>query len=160
MGLFKNEADTVSVVKDLEKASWTVEEVYSPIPGHQLTEALKLKKSKVGYITLVGGIIGFITGFLLSIYTAEQWDLMVSGKPIVSPVPFFIVAFELTILFSVAANVMGFLFFTKLPKSKLPIHYDPRCSGDCFGIVATCEEADRERLSDFFKTRGGEIKAF
>ena len=66
MGLFPSEAATVSTIEALGRSQWPVEEVYSPGPGHAISKALKQKKSKVGYFTLAGGILGFFTGFLLS----------------------------------------------------------------------------------------------
>ena len=68
-----------------------------------------------GLVHAGGGLLGFFTGFALAIFTAVQWDLIVSGKPIISLIPFFIVGFEFTILFSVFGNVIGLLVCSRLP---------------------------------------------
>ena len=114
----------------------------------------------VGWYTLAGGIIGFFTGFIVAAYTAVQWNLIVSGKPIVALVPFFIVGFEFTILFAIFGNVAGLIHQMQLPEYKGLEQYDPRCSGEHFGILASCQASDLEELVTFFKTKGGEIRVF
>jgi hypothetical protein len=157
LGLFDTEEKIVSAIRGLKDSPWTLQEVFSPIPGHDLAKELNLGKSKVGYFTLAGGILGFFSGFFLAAWTAGQWDLIVSGKPVISLIPFFIVGFELTILFGVAANVLGFLIFAGLPRLRLPEYYDPRCSGALFGLAASCGPEDREALTAFLKKMGAEI---
>ena len=82
MGLFQDENRAVNAVKALERSPWKLLRVHSPIPSHKIAEALKLKKSKVGYFTLAGGILGFLSGFALALFAATRWSLIVSGKPI------------------------------------------------------------------------------
>lgn len=158
MGLFTDEDRAAGAVEALASSSWTLERVHSPIPSHQLTDALRLKKSRVGYFTLAGGILGFLSGFSLAIFTASRWSLIVSGKPIVALVPFFIVGFEFTILFAVFGNVIGLLTQTRLPNLKDLALYDPQCSGEHFGILASCAEGQQEGLMEFFKQKGGEAR--
>ena len=160
MGLFRDENQAADTVTELKKSAYQLQKVHSPIPSHKLSDALKIKKSKVGYFTLAGGIIGLFTGFGLAAYTAIQWNLIVSGKPIVALIPFFIVGFEFTILFAVFGNVIGMLAMTELPRLKLPDTYDPRCSSTHFGIVASCNEGDQGQLSDFFQQKGGDVRVF
>jgi molybdopterin-containing oxidoreductase family membrane subunit len=141
----------------LKTSPWSLIRVHGPIPNHKIAEALKLPKSKVGYFTLAGGIIGFFTGFLLAAYTSVQWDLIVSGKPIVALVPFFIVGFEFTILFSVFGNVIGLINVGGLPDWKGVTEYDPRCSGDRYGITAACDPAQAADLRRFFQEHGAQV---
>ena len=160
IGLFKKEDEALSAVAAVKASDWEIDNVYTPVPSQRIMSALQLKKSRVGYFTLVGGIIGFIAGMALAVYSADQWQLIVQGKPIKAWVPFFIVSFELTILFSVIANVIGFLFFTGLPKFKLPSHYYPDCTGDVYGVVASCKSGDHNKLIDLFNRNGGEARIF
>jgi molybdopterin-containing oxidoreductase family membrane subunit len=122
--------------------------------------ALDLKKSKVGWFTLIGGIIGFSSGFALAVFCSVQWNLIVSGKPIISLIPFFIVGFEFTVLFAVFGNVIGLLTQTRLPSFKGMDYYDPRCSGEHFGVLAACEPMQQESLKYFFHQYGGEARVF
>ena len=159
LGVFPDEEKVVSAIEALKPLPWGLDRVHSPFPSHKIKDALKLKKSRVGYFTLVGGIIGFFFGLALAIFTAMRWELIVSGKPIVSLIPFFIVGFECTILFSVLGNVVGLLVLNRLPKYQDLKKYDPRFSADHFGIVAACVEGEQDGLINFFSSHGGEAKA-
>jgi hypothetical protein len=156
-GLFHSEEAVVHTLDALVQTGWPVLDVHSPVPSSKIMRLLNIKKSPVGYFTLFGGIAGFLSGLGLAGYSSVQWQLMVSGKPVISLVPFFIVAFELTILFSVVANVIGFLLLTGLPRLRLPEHHDAMCSGSRFGVVAECPTEDRNALIEFFKTRGAHV---
>ncbi|MGD8229037.1 MAG: DUF3341 domain-containing protein [Desulfobacteraceae bacterium] len=160
IGSFKNENEAVLAIEALSKSPWKLDRVHSPIPSHKISEALKGKKSRVGYFTLMGGIIGFFTGFALAVYTAVQWNIIVSGKPVVAWIPFLIVGFEFTILFAVFGNVVGLLTQARLPEFDTLRAYDPRFSGEYFGIVATCDEGEEQKLKDFLASMGGEVNAF
>jgi hypothetical protein len=160
MGLFKDEDSVVSAVKALKDSSFKFIRVNMPFPSHKIMHALKLKKSMVGWFTLCGGILGFIGGFGLAIYASTVWNLVVSGKPVVAWVPFVIVGFEATILFSVFGNVIGLLLMTRLPSYRWFKYYDPRCSGETFGVLAACEIEQENGLKDFFQRQGADIKVF
>ena len=160
MGLFKDEDQVVSTLAALKESAYKFKRVHTPIPSHKIMAALDLKKSKVGWFTLAGGILGLISGFALAIFCSVQWNLIVSGKPIISLIPFFIVGFEFTILFAVFGNVIGLLTQGRLPNYKNLDYYDPRCSGEHFGVLAACEPAEQDGLKDFFQKNGGEVKIF
>ena len=160
MGLFKNEDQVVATLAALKDSAYQFQRVHSPIPSHKIMDALNLKKSKVGWFTLTGGILGLISGFALAVYCSIEWNLIVSGKPIISLIPFFIVGFEFTILFAVFGNVIGLLSQTRLPSFKGMAQYDPRCSGEYFGVLAACEPMQQDGLKDFFQQNGGEVKVF
>jgi molybdopterin-containing oxidoreductase family membrane subunit len=158
VGLFKSGDGAASAIEALGRSPWKLAGVHSPFPEKGISDALGMKKSGVGYFTLAGGILGFLLGFALSIYTATRWNLVVSGKPVVAWIPFLIVGFECTILFSVLGNVIGFLTLARLPDFKGLKHHDPTCTGDRFGIVATCAAGEQDGLIAFFEKQGGEGK--
>jgi molybdopterin-containing oxidoreductase family membrane subunit len=160
MGLFTSEDKVVSAINALKESSYEFIRVNTPIPSHKIMDALKLKSSRVGWFTLSGGILGFLSGFALAIFTATRWDLIVSGKPIIAIIPFIVVGFEVTILGSVFGNVIGLLTQTRLPSFRWFKHYDPRCSGEHFGVLAACDPMQEDGLKDFFQQQGAEIKVF
>ena len=160
MGLFRDEDQVVSTIKELKSSPYRFQRVNIPFASHKIMDALQLKSSRVGWFTLVGGILGLLSGFALAIYCSVEWKLIVSGKPIVSLIPFFIVGFEFTILFSVFGNIIGLLVQTRLPSFKWLEHYDPRCSGEQFGILASCEHGQIDELKDFFQRQGAEVRVF
>jgi molybdopterin-containing oxidoreductase family membrane subunit len=160
MGLFKDEDQVVAAINELKQSSYTFIRVNIPFPSHKIMDALKLKKSMVGWFTLGGGIFGFLGGFVLAIYTATQWNLIVSGKPIVAIIPFVVVGFEATILCAVFGNILGLLTQGRLPSYKGLKYYDPRCSGEHFGILASCAAEQEDGLKNFFRQQGGEVRVF
>jgi molybdopterin-containing oxidoreductase family membrane subunit len=160
MGVFHSEDEAVAAVKDLRESPFELRRVNSPIPSHKLEKALRLKKSPVGWVTLAGGIIGFFTGFLLAVFTANRWELIVSGKPVIALIPFLIVGFEFTVLFGVFGNIIGFLAFTRLPKYRDLEVYDERLSGEHFGVLATCGSERVSQLEAFFRERGADTRIF
>lgn len=160
MGLFPDEEKAVGALDALKETAFELVRIHSPIPSHALEKAMKARPSKVGLFTLTGGIIGFFTGFLLASYTAVQWNLIVSGKPVVALVPFFIVGFEFTILFAVFGNVIGLLSCTRLPRFSGLEMYDERCSGEHFGILAACPDGEQEGLMSLVMRQGGEARLF
>jgi hypothetical protein len=160
MGLFKDDGTAARAILDLEGTGFAFRRAHSPVPSYKILNALKLKKGRVGWFTLAGGILGFFSGFALAIFTSTRWDLIVSGKPIISLIPFFIVGFEFTILFSVLGNVIGLLTCCRLPDYKGLEVYDPRCSGEHFGVLAACASSRRGELMNFFEKKGGEVRVF
>lgn len=160
LAVFADESQTVAAVEAVKQSPWKLDRVHSPLPSHKILAALEVKKSPVGWVTLIGGIIGFFSGFGLAIYTASVWKLVIWGKPVIAWIPFVIVGFEFTILFSVFGNVLGLLIFGGLPDYRGLERYDRRCSGEHFGIVATCADGEQDNLVDFFKNQGGEARVF
>ena len=158
MGIFSNQRSAAAAIDRLRETPWTIERVHSPIPSHEIEHALEPPKSRVGWFTLAGGITGFFTGFSLAAFTASRWSLIVSGKPVVALVPFFIVGFEFTILFAVFGNVLGLISQARLPRFGTQPHYDIRFSGDGFGVLARCRATEQEQLTRFFEENGAEIK--
>ena len=158
MGIFADERGVADTLGTMKESNWRPHRVYSPYHSHVISKALDLKTSKVGYFTLIGGILGFFIGFGLAGYTAAQWELIVSGKPVIALVPFFIVGFECTILFGIFGNVLGLLTQARLPRLELPIHYDRRFTGQHFGLLASCAAADGERLLALMRENEGEAR--
>ncbi len=160
LGLFKRDDQAASAIRALKNSNWDFRQINGPIPSQVIMDALQLKKSRIGWFTLAGGITGFFTGFSLAVFTATRWNLIVGGKPVIAWVPFFIVGFEFTILFAVLGNVVGLLTQTGLPQFDPPDGYDPACSADRFGVLATCDPGQQAELSHFFLNKGADVKNF
>lgn len=153
-GLFNTQQEILAAIKKIQEKGWKVKEVHSPIPSSTINRALGRKKSKVGWFTLTGGIIGFFSGFALAVFTATRWNLIVSGKPIVSWIPFFVIAFECTILFAVLGNVLGILTQVGLPEKDYEKNYAPECSGSLYGIEVASAPEDVDSLRDLLQQTG------
>ena len=156
MGIFAYLDDLLSAVKIVKEKNFKIETVYSPIRSHEIIEALGMKPSPVRHFTLVGALLGIVTGVGLAVYTAMQWRFIVSGKPPIPSVPYVIVAFEFCILFGVLWNLVSLWVNARLPKIMLPSHYDPRFTEDRFGVVVLCAESEREAVAVILSQAGAE----
>ncbi|NNG00075.1 MAG: DUF3341 domain-containing protein [Desulfobacteraceae bacterium] len=158
LGMFADENAAASAVKGLKNTDWSIDRVHGPIPSHKILDALGMKKSRVGWFTLGGGITGFFTGFLLAAFTATRWSLIVGGKPVVALVPFFIVGFEFTILFAVFGNIIGLITQMKLPDYTEVSPYNIRFTGDRFGILTHCDAGRKAELINLLRAKGAEVE--
>jgi len=108
--------------------------VYAPVPHHEIEHALHRPKSPVRVYTLTGALVGFCTGWALTIGSVMHYPLIVGGKPLISVPPFGVIAYILTILFGSIATMIGFLINARLPQLRLAAAYDERLSSDHYGI--------------------------
>src|SRR5947209_7792171 len=84
-----------------QRAGWRAVTVCSPAFDERLLQHVGATRSPVAVWALIGGILGSICGFLLTIGTSRKWPgLIVGGKPLVSMPPFLIIVFVLAILFA------------------------------------------------------------
>jgi len=148
--------DLLRALRSLKDRQLTIHAVHSPVPNHEIAALMADRASPVRYITLAGGILGIVTGFSLSVYTAMQWRFLVSGKPPVPRVPYVIESFEFCILFAVLFNVIGLLLLTRLPRFGLPASYDPRVTEDRYSVLVSCTPAQREEISRLLRENGAE----
>lgn len=145
VGVFTQPVHVADTARRLKDRGFTDLEIYSPVPSDELDRVLDEKPSKVRYFTLIGGLSGVVTGYLMTILMSEDWPLIVGGKPVSSYTPYTVIAFELTILFGVLLTVLGFLLVAGLPHGKFgknDVGYDPRFSAEDFGLVVRCKERD------------------
>ena len=123
-------------VRDAGYRRW---DVITPFPIHGIDKAMGVGRSRVPRISLAGGITGFCTGMSM-IWYMDKFDyaLTVGGKPFFSPLFAFPVSYELTILFTAFATIIGMFVL-----NGLPMHYHPvlkyrdirRGTDDLFFIV-------------------------
>lgn len=142
VGIFDTPGGVAQVVKRLKGRGFDKLEVYSPAPFDEIEEAVDPKPSKVRIFTLVGGLLGVVTGYALTIWMSLDWPIVVGGKPYASIPPYTVIAFELTILFGGIFTLIGLLAVGKLPRLKLDPGYSARFSAEEFGVVVEVSERD------------------
>lgn len=155
IGIFADLDDLLDAIKALDGKAQDLT-VYSPADHGEIKEALRQKPSPVRYYTLWGGLFGLISGFSLAVYTVLQWKFVVSGKPIIPWIPFVIIGFEFLILFGVIISFAGMLIHSRLPRLRLPVHYDIRFSNDRFGLLIACNSQDRKKWAGLLQEAGAE----
>jgi len=118
---FQTPAEIYHAAEQVRDAGYKNWDVIAPCPLHGLDKAMGLKRSIVPRISLAGGITGFCTGMSL-IWFADYftYPILVGGKPLFSPLFAFPVSYELTILFTAFATIIGMFIV-----NGLPMHYHP-----------------------------------
>lgn len=140
LGVFAHVDTTLHAVEDLRAKGYHDLTVYTPTPVHEIEEAMERGRpvSRVRLFTLLGGLAGTTSGFLLTIWSALKWGLVTGGKPVASIPPFVVIAFELTILFGGIATLLGLVLLARLPRLRPSAGYDPRFTSDRFGVAVAC----------------------
>jgi hypothetical protein len=129
-------------------------DVYSPFPTQELEEALGIVSSPVRRWVLIGGITGFATATALTGLTAVAYPLVTQGKPILSWPAYFIIMFEMTILFAGLFGFLGVLHHARKP-GRLPAHYRETFSVDRFGVyVPSAAGADQRGVEQLLRDLG------
>ena len=135
LAVFGHLDTTVDAIGRLQAAGHTDLTVYSPIPRHEIEDALDQPVSPVRMFTLIGGISGCAIGAWLTLYMSYDWPLVLGGKPIGSVPPYVVIMFEMTILFGALSTILGILFNALFAARRLgTVAYDPRFTNDKFGI--------------------------
>jgi hypothetical protein len=135
-------SDVSTVVRKLKSRGFEDLTTYAPAPFEEIEEAEDPNPSGVRAFTLIGGLIGVVTGFGIQIWMSMDWPIKIAGKNIAAIPPMWIIGFELTILFGGVLTVIGLLILGGLYPRRLDEHYSPRFSADEFGVVVRCEDRD------------------
>ena len=113
----------------VRRAGYTRTDAYSPMPIHGVAEALGMKERKVAPIILTGGLTGVVVGYGLQYWTSViAYPMNIGGRPFHSWVSFIPPTFEVTILLSAFAAVLGMLFLNGLPQPYHPVFNTKRFS--------------------------------
>jgi len=145
---YDTQSGTRAAVEALREEGFEDLEVYSPVPAPELEEALGIESSPVRRWALLGGMIGFLTGLLLTSGTSLAYPLVTQGKPIVAMPPFIVIMFELTILLTGIFTLVGMLVHARKPRVKLDPGYRAAFSVDRWGVHLRVPEADGPRARE------------
>jgi hypothetical protein len=118
---FTTTAEAMHAAEQVRDAGYKFWDVISPFPIHGMDRAMGIRRSKVPRASFLGGLAGLTTGMTFIWWSgAYNFPLIVGGKPYFSPMFAFPVSYELTILFTAFATIIGMFLF-----NKLPMHYHP-----------------------------------
>src|SRR2546423_4625761 len=110
LAVFSHLDTTLAAIKTLRAAGHTDFTVYSPIPRHEIEDALGQPVSPVRMFTLIGGIAGCAVGAWVTLYMSYDWPLVLGGKPIGSHPPHAVSMFGVTLLFGAPSPILGISF--------------------------------------------------
>ena len=147
VGLFHAPDSALAAAGTLKGAGFTTPELMSPVPMEGVEEVLGEKKSVIKRFTLLGGIIGGTTGFLLAAGTAVLYLHPTGGRPIITIPPFLIITYEMTILFGILFTVLGFFISSQLPAMRERI-YVPESAVDKFVVSVACDDNEHFKSAE------------
>jgi hypothetical protein len=156
MASFLSPGEAAQAIHGLRAAGCEGIRVVMPAPYESIAHALGRGPSPLGWFTFAGGLVGAASGYALAIYTSLDWPLIFSGKPIVSPVPYTVIAFESAVLIGALVNLAAVLIGAAWARRRRLPHAD-RFSGDRIGLfVPLPKAADAKRWSDLLRHEGAE----
>src|SRR4029434_4044190 len=82
LGVFAHIDTTVRALEELRARGYHDLTVYTPLPVHEIEEVLERDRpvSRVRLFTLIGGLTGIASAFLLTIWSSLVWGLVTGGK--------------------------------------------------------------------------------
>jgi hypothetical protein len=157
LGVFAYLDATLDAIKKLRAAGHADFTVYSPIPRHEIEDALGQAVSPVRMFTLIGGIAGCAVGAWLTLWMSYDWPLVVGGKPVGSVPPYVVIMFEMTILFGALSTILGIVLNALFAARRVgTIQYDPRFTNDRFGIFVPADSGAAARIESLLREAGAE----
>lgn len=155
---FKTPDEIINAAKKVTSSGFVEFDVNTPYPVHGMDSAMKIKPSKLGFVTLVTGLAGASIALLFMYWTMSvNYPLVIGGKPFFALPAFIPVTFELTVLLATVSTVIAMIaLFFRLPDNKHPLHdteYMKSVSADKYGIVIESTDAkfDEAAVTDFLK---------
>lgn len=154
--LFKTPDEIISAAKKTAEAGYTKFDVNTPYPVHGMDRAMKLKPSKLGFVTLVFGLTGATVALLFMYWTMSvDYPMVIGGKPFFALPAFIPVTFEVTVLLATVMTVISMLaIFFGLPRNNHPLHdtnYMKKVSKDHYGLVIESDDPmfDEDKVKNF-----------
>lgn len=118
---FKSPEDLLTATRKARDAGYRNLDAFTPFPVEGLDRILQLPRPTISFVGLGGAIAGAATALIMQFYVNYNYPLNVGGRPVYAISAFAVVTFELTILFSALAMVVGMLWQNGLPRLNYPV---------------------------------------
>jgi hypothetical protein len=155
---FLTAKEVLDATRRSRQAGYREMDAYTPYPVEGLAAELGMRKSRIPFVVLMGGLVGLAVGFFMQHYSmATAFKFNVGGRPYNSWPVFLPIAFEVLILVGALSAFLGMMFLNGLPRPNHPVFNVPqfaRSSQDRFFlcIEATDPQFDRQATAEFLGT--------
>jgi hypothetical protein len=152
---FLTAAEVLEAARRSRQAGYRQMDAYTPHPVEGLAAELGMRKTRLPFVVLAGGLVGLGVGFFMQYYSmAVSYPFNVGGRPHNSWPVFIPITFEVLILVGAISAFLGMLFLNGLPRPNHPVFNVPqfaRSSQDRFFlcIEATDPQFDRQATGEF-----------
>ena len=157
--LFKSPDEIISAAGKVADAGYKNFDVNTPYPVHGMDKAMKLKPSRLGFVTLVFGLSGAALALIFMYWTMSvDYPMVIGGKPFFALPAFIPVTFEVTVLLATVMTVVLMLaLFFRLPDNKHPLHdtnYMKLVSKDHYGVIIESSDPqfDENKVKELLKS--------
>jgi len=157
---FANPADTFHAAEKVRDAGYSRWDVYAPFPIHGIDEAMGLKRPLLPLVVAIIGLTMACAGFTFQYFVSGiDYPLVHQGKPPEAWQPFVPVTFEIGVLFTAFAALIGMMAFNGLPRHHHPLLCNERflrVSDDRFIIAIETADArfDPEQTRKLLENAG------
>jgi hypothetical protein len=155
---FLTAQEVLAATRRSREAGYRDMDAYTPYPVEGLAVELGMRKTRIPFLVLMGGLVGVCVGFFMQYYSmAVSFPFNVGGRPANSWPVFLPIAFEVLILVGALSAFLGMMFLNGLPRPHHPVFNVPqfaRSSQDRFFlcIEATDPHFDRQVTAEFLAT--------
>ena len=124
---FLTAGEVLDATRRSRQAGYRQMDAYTPYPVEGLAAELGLKKTRIPFLVLMGGLVGMCVGFFMQYYSmAVNFPFNVGGRPHNSWPVFIPVTFEVLILIASFSAFLSMLFLNGLPRPNHPVFNVPR----------------------------------
>jgi hypothetical protein len=117
IGAFEEPQDLVKAGRRVREEGYTKLDALTPFPVHGIEAALGIRRSILGWIVVCFGILGGLSALGLVYYVGViSYPLVIGGKPLFDVTFSIPPVFELTVLLSAFASLIGMLVLNGLPR--------------------------------------------
>lgn len=143
-GIFTDPDKVLVAARQLREAGYRKFDFHTPYPLHGLDDAMGVRRTILPWISLGGGLTGLAVATHLQWWTgAVDYPLVIGGKPFFAFEPSVPIMFELTVLVSAIATVVGMFALNGLPKWFSRWQHDAhftRMMDDAFVVTIDAED--------------------
>ncbi len=143
-GIFQDPDRVLAAAAEIRRAGYQQFDFHTPYPLHGLDQAMGIKRTVLPWISLGAGVLGAAVALHLQWWTgAVDYPLVIGGKPFFAFEPSIPITFELTVLLTAIATVVGMFALNGLPKWFSKWQNDPhflRTMDDAFVVTVDAED--------------------